>query len=128
MKTTDPDLLPPEFNFSEIDDDLLKFYGILKAKFPGIYVNVKDGVRVNRYCGIRPASCSVGSPKSAHKQCRALDLHYEDLNALRIFIANNGPTNGIRRMESVEATPTWVHIDTVIKPGWPLDKIYVFKP
>jgi len=130
MRTTDPDLIPPEFSYGDIDDKIYAFYLKIKEQFPDAYVNVKNGVRVNRYCGLRPENCKIGATGSAHKTGKALDIHCSNLDALRRFCCQNGFANGIGRMENKQATPTWVHIDTIIKQGWDYEKngIYVFCP
>jgi len=131
MRVTDPDLLPPEFNFGDIDDKLYAFYLKVKEQFPDAYVNVKNGVRINKYCGLRPETCPIGAKFSDHKKnpCAAVDFHSSQLDSLRRFCCQYGPDNGIYRIEAKQATPTWVHISVTKKEGWDYNKgIYVFLP
>jgi hypothetical protein len=128
------DLLPDGYSdLSVIDKDLLAIYGVIKNKFPDVWVNLNGKQRVHNYCGWRPQDCKVGAAKSAHKQGKALDFHCKNLNELREWIAANNDTLGITRMECSSATPTWCHID--IMPLTEAQKskvckngIYVFNP
>jgi hypothetical protein len=144
------DIMPPDwkkYNYTvkNFDSTLLSAYDRLKQLFPGVYVNVSNGNRVNSWCGLRTPECTTGAAKSAHKTGEALDLHHPT-NLLKIREFCEGPEGlkiGIKRVESRENTngkdasgnrtnPNggWVHID-VIAPNasnWKdKTKPYIFK-
>jgi len=135
MIITDLDLLPPECKSADFDPAIIQFYGIVKKNFPSVYVNYHAGVRLNNYCGFRPANCTVGAKNSAHKSGKAIDMHLprqEELQQLRYFVCKYGREWGILRMEAKASTPTWVHVDTMETEktkAWDYSKgIYVFAP
>lgn len=101
------------YTIESFDSILLSAYAELKNRFPGVYVNVKNGVRVNTWAGLRTQNCPIGAAGSAHKTGEALDLHHPTkLSELRSFCESaEGLKLGIRRIENEPATPTWVHID-----------------
>jgi len=131
------DIMPPDwqaFNYSlaNFDEQLLDIYNKVLELFPGVWVNVKNGKRVNNWCGLRSPACAIGTPKSAHKRGKALDLHHANLNPLRLWCTSSaGLSAGILRVEAAIETPTWVHID-VVRPNEALwrDRTvpYVFMP
>lgn len=72
-----------------------------------------------------------GALLSQHKLGKAFDISARDFSAEEIFedIKNNQElmySFGIRRMENVEFTPTWIHIDC--KPTSIKNEIYIFNP
>jgi len=132
------DIMPPnwkKYNYTvkNFDSTLLSAYDRLKQLFPGVYVNVINGKRVNSWCGLRTPECTTGAAKSAHKTGKALDLHHgSKLNELRNFCESaEGLKLGIKRVEHRDSTKTWVHID-VMPPNeskWKdKTKPYVFVP
>jgi len=131
------DVMPPDwqslnYSLANLDKNLLAIYAKIKELFPGMWVNVKDGKRVNNWCGLRSPARAIGAPNSAHRSGRALDLHHNDLKALRAWcMSAEGLKAGIMRVEAASATPTWVHID-VMPPNeskWAdRTKPYVFTP
>jgi len=132
------DIMPPDwktYNYTtgNFDSSLLSAYDKLKQLFPGVYVNVNNGKRVNSWCGLRSPACTTGAAQSAHKIGKALDLHHSSkLNELRDFCeSSEGLKLGIQRLEHRDYTKTWVHID-VMPPNadkWKdKTKPYVFIP
>jgi len=131
------DIMPPDwqslnYTLANFDRNLLAIYAKVNQLFPGTWVNVKDGKRVNNWCGLRSPACNIGAPSSAHRSGRALDLHHNDLKRLRSWcMSAEGLAAGIMRVEAESATPTWVHID-VLQPNltrWTdRTKPYVFMP
>jgi hypothetical protein len=127
------DLLPFTFtDISLLSKDLLTAYGLLKDKWPKVWVNYKDGKRVNNWCGFRTQECPIGAKFSAHKKGLAMDIHADNLAEVRKWIIEGNPLK-ITRMEKSESTPTWIHVDFV--PLTPEQKtkvckngIYVFSP
>jgi len=62
-----------------------------------------------RYRGWRPPNCATGAPKSAHKEGRALDIVASWQQNRELWqLCLDYP--GVREIESIDATPTWVHI------------------
>jgi len=131
------DIMPPDwishnYTVESFDKRLLQAYAKAKEKFPDIWVNVKEGKRVNNWCGLRSPACAIGARNSAHRIGKALDLHSSRLSELRAWCESPaGLAAGITRVEASSATPTWVHID-VMPPNENkyLDrtKPYVFMP
>lgn len=82
------------------------------------------------YRGYRPPFAKVGASRSMHKLAGAIDFHVvgwpikevwgalTDLNLHDYWYAQ-----GIRRIEHIKHTPTWVHIDN---KDIGIDKIIVF--
>jgi len=132
------DIMPPDrktYNYTvkNFNSTLLSAYDKLKQLFPGVYVNVNNGKRVNSWCGLRSPACDIGAEKSAHKTGEALDLHHRSkLKELRDFCESaEGLKLGIKRVEHRDNTQTWVHID--VKPpnasNWKdKSKPYIFIP
>ncbi|MDR2594733.1 MAG: hypothetical protein LBC87_08190 [Fibromonadaceae bacterium] len=132
------DIMPPDwekYNYTagNFDSTLLSAYDKLKQLFPGVYVNVNNGKRVNSWCGLRSPACDIGAAQSAHKTGKALDLHHgSKLKELRDFCeSTEGLELGIKRVEHRDSTRTWVHID-VMPPNasnWKdKTKPYIFVP
>ena len=132
------DIMPPDwkkynYTIENFDSTLLSAYANLKLLFPGVYVNVNNGKRVNSWCGLRSPACEIGATQSAHKIGKALDLHHASkLKELRDFCESaEGLKLGIKRIEHRDHTETWVHID-VMPPNaskWKdKTKPYVFVP
>ena len=134
------DLLPPDWRYygysleKSVDPKILEIYGAIKECFPQIWVNSRNGKRVNNWCGLRSPACATGTKNSYHKRGMAIDLHTTqgDLNALYMFCASAEALSlGIKRVENIEFTPTWVHIDIgEPNPAKWLDKTrpYIFNP
>jgi hypothetical protein len=137
MEASIEDIMPPDwqiygYSITTFDPALLAIYIAAKELFPGVWVNCKDGRRVNNWCGLRSPACAIGAKYSAHKLGKALDLHCEDLKGLREWCTSEaGLAAGIKRVEVCAATPTWVHIDTLepnIKNWNDKTQPYVFLP
>jgi hypothetical protein len=131
------DIMPPEwlawhYTIENFDRRILAIYAKARELFPDLWVNVRDGVRVNHWCGLRSPTCNVGAPKSAHRSGKALELHSGRLDALREWCTSAGGLKvGILRVEAAVATPMWVHVDVVEpKPERWTDKTrpYAFLP
>lgn len=80
-----------------------------------------------QYRGYRPASCTVGAPKSMHRQGKAQDFTVKGMSAeaVRNVIRKNSDllfSMGLRR---IEKSVSWVHID-LKETG--LNTIYEFNP
>ena len=138
METDVNDIMPPDwlehgYTLNNFDPAIIAVYARLRELFPGVYVNVNNGKRVNSWCGLRSPACSIGAAQSAHKTGKALDLHHlSKLKELRDFCeSSEGLKLGIKRVEHRDYTKTWVHID-VAAPNmnnWKdKTKPYVFIP
>jgi len=132
------DILPPDwktynYTIANFDSTLLSAYASLKQLFPGVYVNVLNGQRVNTWCGLRSPACTEHAEKSPHKFGKALDLHHSSkLKELRDYCeSEEGFKLGIKRIEHRDHSKTWVHID-VMPPNesnWKdKTKPYIFIP
>lgn len=118
-----------------IDPCLFEIVQFLRDKFGGITINNKYWGGQYNMSGLRPANATVGAPKSAHKKGKALDLKFNndliDPSGVYHYILQNQELfykMGLRRMEKIEHTPTWLHIDTIDKGTQYINKIYTFNP
>jgi hypothetical protein len=67
-------------------------------------------------CGLRPFDSEVGAQYSIHKFGGALDLHFSYIPPKEVYemILDNQSfwyKLGLRRVENIVHTPTWLHID-----------------
>jgi hypothetical protein len=102
--------------------------------------DIDRGVFINTYnlgghlenSGVRDFDTPIGAKYSQHKYGRAIDIKVPSMNHKEVverimkremFFFNLG----VRRIESLEATPTWIHIDLGVSN---LDQsgIIIFKP
>jgi hypothetical protein len=132
MKLDVNDLLPRDWQLKGLtigvfDKRTLAFYQAALDKFPDAYVNVKDGVRKHDWCGYRTPDCKEGAPNSAHRRGLALDLHLDGRNAeLWEWCRDNALKSGMTRIEKIEHTQGWVHVDAY--PSKTPGKMYEFNP
>jgi hypothetical protein len=80
-------------------------------------------------CGLRPFNDPDGAEFSIHKFGGATDLHFKKSSPKLVYdyiLANEKKFYdiGIRRIENIKYTPTWVHIDCSNTDL--LDKIVIF--
>lgn len=78
--------------------------------------------------GFRELSSEVGAAKSAHKSGMALDLKFKGCSvedACKHLLINQAKYSKIRRIESIDFTPTWLHVDCK-ETG--KDQIHIFNP
>lgn len=66
--------------------------------------------------GFRPMNCNVGAPMSQHKFMNAIDINIGGMSNKEMFEyvkskANNLYDLGLRRVEDISITPTWLHLD-----------------
>jgi hypothetical protein len=89
--------------------------------------------RIFRESGLRRSDTATGAKMSQHKSGRAFDLKPRDTTVKAIYewiIANQSEAYamGIRRVEDIRDTPTWLHFDTKdTGPQW-VGKIQVVRP
>jgi len=81
-----------------------------------------------KFSGLRPLYSTEGAKKSIHKTGRAADGKFQ-VPAEKVYyhILNNQTKYPfISRMENIEHTPTWVHIEVSYEPRE--GEIYLFNP
>ena len=71
---------------------------------------------VYNYRGYRPFNTAIGAKYSQHKFGRAIDFHIPRMEVKEIYediINNQGEmwVHGMRGIENVKETPTWIHVD-----------------
>jgi hypothetical protein len=94
--------------------DMLEALDALRRSVGRIVINNWSFGGSLKYAGLRPQTSDVGAIYSMHKYGGAFDLHPYDVTVEELYdhILNNADQYpAIRRMENIEATPTWVHID-----------------
>jgi hypothetical protein len=109
-----------------LDDRILQAADTLRSHlgFPLTINNWHLGGE-RRYSGFRPEDCSVGAPRSQHRQGRALDIISDDMSAasMRTYIQKNAMVfKGL--ITRIEGGVSWLHIDCK-ETG--LSEIQVFK-
>lgn len=109
-----------------LDPKMLTFIEFIGSRFGRIIINGKNytnsGLRYN-----------FGSRGSAHMFGMAFDLKFLDttLEVVYKWIKDNQELcylMGLRRVENIEATPTWLHIDSKPMPMEKVGSIYFFHP
>lgn len=129
------ELVPPsifdrmgEEAWTLLDPDALQSLQDLRDRFGPIVVNDWHRGGSYRESGLREADTTTGAPKSAHKRGQAFDCKPKLVSVLHIYdFVTTHPTEFplIRRVENIQATPTWFHFDVVPHPG---PGIRVFMP
>jgi len=117
------------FGWDLLDEGLLKVLDHLREVFGSCKVNdyVFGGGYINS--GLR---VDWGSPTSAHREGMAFDLKFKKATVTEVYdyiIANQEMLYemGLRRVENINFTPTWLHIDSKEKIGKE-GMIYTFRP
>ena len=102
-------------SFYFLDEKILRIADRIRDHFgaPMMVNNYAKGLH-NR--GYRLPLSNVGSPLSTHKTGRALDFNIDGLSAEDVYMdiithEKEFFDMGIRRVEKLEHTPTWTHID-----------------
>lgn len=83
------------------------------------------------YSGYRPPDCKIGASQSAHKLNMAYDLKFPEIGAAEawnILKKENLYFYGVRRVEDVSFTKTWLHFDVYEPPNQMPGELIVFKP
>lgn len=75
-----------------------------------------------KYSGYRPHGCTVGAKYSAHRMGAGFDVRPRGMTVTEAFeriMANpmEPRVQRIRRIEDIEKTPTWLHVDVYEHPG-----------
>lgn len=110
--------------------DVDRFVSDLKRDLGVKSVTVNNWLWNGRFTqsGYREMNSSTGSPRSAHKRGLALDLKFNGCTvkeACNYLLHNQQKYSRIRRIEDVDSTPTWLHVDGVDSGK---NEIHVFKP
>lgn len=82
-----------------------------------------------KYSGLRPLRATIGARQSMHKTGNAADLKFSGIAPEKVYfhILNNADKYPyISRMEAVDYTPTWLHIECGYDPRE--GDIVIFKP
>lgn len=69
---------------------------------------------VRKYSGFRSRFCTIGAVNSAHRKGKGIDIKGNP-KELYELIKNNATTYynmGLRRLEDITITTTWLHLDT----------------
>jgi len=69
-----------------------------------------------KYSGFRPPQCTIGSPTSEHRKLNANDYKIGNWTGSQMqdFVRKHATqlfVLGVRRMEHISLTPTWLHLD-----------------
>jgi hypothetical protein len=121
------ELVPPDsYNYLKsrgldplilIDARIVKIYATLKNKFPKIYCN--NWHRGGNFAQSGYRNDGSGAPVSQHRFGRAIDIHgidprilYNHLLKWRLLSYRE-----ITAIESLQDTPSWVHIDVRYSPA-----------
>jgi hypothetical protein len=82
-----------------------------------IITKIEKEPTVRKWSGTRTNRCTIGSPTSAHRLGKGVDMK-GDSKKLDKIVKNNLKalhTLGLRRIEDVGITPGWLHLDTLAK-------------
>lgn len=68
------------------------------------------------YRGFRPINCTIGASNSQHKYFNAIDINIGNWSSKQMFewAVRRAPDLyliGVRRIEDISITPTWLHLD-----------------
>lgn len=111
-----------------LNENALRSLQALRDKFGPITVNTWHSGGGFKESGLRERYTLTGAPKSAHKSGQAFDCKPKFCTPHEMFdyiLDNQGEFPLIRRLEDINATPTWLHFDVVEHPG---PRIRVFRP
>ena len=104
-------------NALEVLEDVREILGV-----PLICNNWEFGGKRN-YCGYREIPCTVGAPRSAHRDGKAFDLISVKMDAEKMRNILKQNAHKLRHKIRIEDGVSWLHID-VRNPY--SDKIYFF--
>jgi hypothetical protein len=95
-----------------LDDRILRSADRLRQRYGKCFVNTWPFGGSLELCGWRPATSPVGARWSDHKWGRALDLHFETVEAaeIRADIRANPWREAFELITAIEADVDWLHI------------------
>jgi hypothetical protein len=82
-----------------------------------IIIKIETEPTVRKWSGLRTNRCTIGSPTSAHRLAKAIDMKGDAVKLDKIVKDNLKAlhTLGLRRVEDISITPNWLHLDTLAK-------------
>ena len=90
----------------------------LELSLPEITRRIERSKKCSKWSGVRTSRCKIGASRSAHKtihtgQGLAVDPKSDSKEFFRIIETNakHYYALGVRRLEDISITPTWLHID-----------------
>jgi hypothetical protein len=112
-----------------LDPKILTVIDTLRDRYGPIVINDWGWGGNLRNCGLRLPDGSVGAYMSMHKLGGAVDVHFKSVGMREVFedIMSNELhwyTRGLRRIENLVHTPTWMHLDSANTPE--VGRIVVF--
>ena len=133
------EFVPPEIDAGPypntwfIDPDLVVLCQLFRDTFGSVTINNWYWGGQYKYSGFRPPTTSVGGKLSQHRFGRAGDLKFKDKTVQEVYreiLASEyyWYTKGLRVLENVEKTPTWLHIDIRDTGSEYLNKIKIVNP
>ena len=106
--------LPSEYLWSLMDEKILQAADAIREyvgrrMFVNYYGMQCRGFRDCNECA------NVGGKLSAHRVGKAIDFNIEDMPTEEVYemvLRKSNLWKGVRRIENIEKTPTWIHIDS----------------
>lgn len=85
------------------------------TNLPVIINNYNSGGSLG-FRGFRPIDCNIGASMSQHKYMNAIDINIGKMSPVEMFeyVKSNARdlyNLGLRRVEDISITPTWLHLD-----------------
>lgn len=106
--------LPERTGWGLLDPRLLWTIDQLRERFGSAYINNWKWGGGNQFRGLRPFSCPIGAPFSAHKFGRAVDMTFAHATAeeVRSHILQHPQDEVYQFITCIEMKVIWLHIDT----------------
>lgn len=81
---------------------------------PNFVYLIENNDSVRKYSGLRGSKCTVGAKFSAHRKGNGADIKGNPKELFKLIRENSKKYYdlGLRRLEDVSITPTWIHLDT----------------
>lgn len=123
--------MPDHLVWAMLDDNALRAIDALRDKFGPLLINGAGYTE----SGLRRPDTKTGAKLSQHKSGRAFDIkpcddHVTVGKMYAWILANQSQAYamGIRRVEDIRFTPTWLHIDSKDTGTANVNKIVIVKP
>jgi len=119
-----------------IDSRIIEVAQYLRKMYGKTFINTYGIKGHLQNSGFRPCDAGIGAEFSQHKYGRAVDLKFPETSHAIIFkqittgesIQKDLYQLGARRLEDIEDTPTWIHIDLGEGKDVIENKLKVFNP
>jgi hypothetical protein len=111
-----------------LDPQALEVLQLLRDKYGSIIVNDWYWGGNFKFSGLRPVNSTIGAKRSLHKQGMAFDCKFQDNKVVDVYhdiIKNQHLFDGLKRIEHIDHTPTWLHFDTLETNK---NEIVIFRP